>query len=201
MSISNNLTSVTAYLQGGGVIDGFLQLSVSNNLLKKPDIIHKVFLDRKTSKVVFIASQALSEEPDELIVIYDKELQAGPRGLIDCPYQVLKRVRRNKEFVDLTMQHKDNIQVITVIEDLQGDQASIDKKMEKTNRWSGIISVIIAEMQTATSWSKGCPQSSQKHRTLRLVFYKVQNMMEDDVLDVTEVIDRMQKHVPKETEE
>ncbi|KAF8443749.1 hypothetical protein L210DRAFT_3502517 [Boletus edulis BED1] len=31
--------------------------------------------------------------------------------------------------------------------------------------------------------------------------YKVQNMMEDDILDVAEVIDRMQNHVSKETEE
>ena len=47
-----------------------------------------------------------------MIVICDAALQEGPTDLIKCPYEILKQRIKDKIFVDLTEDHKDNIQAI-----------------------------------------------------------------------------------------
>ncbi|KAF8439780.1 hypothetical protein L210DRAFT_934223 [Boletus edulis BED1] len=108
--------------------------------------------------------QTNGEEPDEIVVVYDEELQKGPRGLIDCPYLVLRRTTKEKIFVSLTLDHKDDI--IAAIESLQGDQEWITERRNRrvvrayyvaAGRWSGIIGVIVAETTNGNFLVHGLP--------------------------------------------
>jgi len=114
----NSMTSneqrqvVVGYLRGNGLTHGFLYIDVSRQPSKKPAYIQHFFLGRKTQREIFTDIDGNMQNPDEIIVIYDAELQQGPVGLIKTPYLFLRRTATEKKYVDLTEDHKDKINSI-----------------------------------------------------------------------------------------
>ncbi|KAI9571970.1 hypothetical protein HD554DRAFT_2036463 [Boletus coccyginus] len=147
ITVSSFPRTVNIYLHENGVGNDFLKVELPDLPAEKTTFNVTMLSKQITCTMVFGMIGVQGTTPMEIMVVYDARLHYDLPRLIKCPYLILARSVENIKYIDLTIEHLNDIG--NIIDVLLTEEA--ERSEHRVNR------EVIAFYVTASIWSGICP--------------------------------------------